>query len=144
MNKKLQLVLEKADRDKQKLAERLQKALSFLGGEEQQMAQLKSYESDYEKKINSQKNVQSAENISRYRSFYHQLNQLMGEQQRKIIIAQQQVSHLRQSLLQQQQKMKVLAKLAKEQQQQDNSLEEKQLQKQIDDLSAQAAHKRSR
>lgn len=134
-SKQLELVKDQAEQKKKQLSERFEQAVNFVHNERQQLMQLKEYEAGYLDKIKNEEHLWSADNSIRYRQFCTQLSQTIEAQQRKLNMAEEQLTGMRASLSQQQQKINVLDDLIEREQLEAAHLYDKKIQKEMDDLS---------
>ena len=131
----LTLVLNKTENELQALSQRLQKAISFVDNEKQQLQQLEEYESEYLLKISDQQNQWSAQKIHHYRSFCYQLNHAVVVQKQKITTAEDALKPLQQQVFKCRHKINVLEALIEQKNKEQQLLQDKQLQKEMDELS---------
>lgn len=131
----LELVLEKTQMEEKTMAERLEKAQQLIRQEQQQLEQLEDYRAEYVQKIQQQQPDWSASKISHYRSFLQQLTHAAKAQQDKIAIAESSTAQLRQQLMVYRHKMSVLSELIEEQRRNQQQLQDKMLQKELDELA---------
>lgn len=138
MSSRQQLILvkEQAEKELRKLSENFSRASLYVENERQQLQQLQGYETEYLQKIQQQQHRWTAANSQRYRHFCLELSKTIKAQQDKVSLADQQLDGMRQSLFQQQQRIKVLTDLIERQQRQVEKVQNQQLQKEMDDLSA--------
>ena len=135
-HKQLALVREQMEQKQQKLAERLEKAIAFIDREREQLSQLQDYENGYRDKIQSQQQQWTADNVNRYRQFCYQLSSAINAQAQKLQQAEQQTDTIRQQLREQQQQLNVLDEIIEREQLATATVENRLLQKEMDELSA--------
>lgn len=133
--KPLVMVMEQARSQQEAIAQRLQTFLDYVANEEKQQALLQEYKKEYEEKIHGQQQGLVSD-IVRYRTFYHQLDTLLMQQQQKITLAHSQVIELQKALQLQQHKIQVLHEMIEKRHAEHQWEEEKKLQKMCDELSA--------
>lgn len=132
--KAISLALLQAEKHKDELAKQLQEASVLISNERQQEENLQAYKKDYMDKISLQQDC-SITHISRYRTFCHQLDDLITQQLSKIAAIEAKRGELNQLLYLQQYRIKTLKKRDHKNQQQIDAVEEKQQQKIMDELS---------
>jgi flagellar FliJ protein len=131
----LTLVLQQAKNLQNSIAKKVQAANVFLLQEKAQAENLDDYLKEYQEKIRGQHTCTVGE-TKRYRSFCAQLESALVQQQGKVNLAEAHLVQLRHSLMQQQHKMGVLKELIKKRQQHIDVIDEKKIQKLVDELSA--------
>ncbi len=136
MKGQLKLFFEKLDREKQKLTQQYERANATLQNELEQFEQLQKYEENYNASIDSQLGYQDALSLSRFRDFYHKLGELLSTQEQKVNLARQHVGNIAQALYRHQKKMDLLVDLARRKHLALEAMDEKRLQKEIDDMVA--------
>ena len=139
----LKKVYDKLDRERQEVAEQYEQANQALSNEKHQLQQLRDYENQYNSDITTHKGQQSADNISRYRNFYHQIGSLVIEQEQKMVQAESYTNTLRELLFQYKKKLELIEKLSDKKNHQAALEDDKRLQKEIDELMSRASSQRS-
>lgn len=132
--KAIVLALQQAEMHRDTLAKQLQEATQLLNSERSQVVDLQGYKQEYINEISLQKDC-SITLISRYRTFCHQLEELIVQQQHKVSAIEEKIKELNQLVYSQQYKISVLQKRHDENQKQIALLEEKTQQKLIDELT---------
>ncbi len=129
-----QLVLATIEKEQDETKLKLQQLQSLKDSEEQKKATLQNYQQDYIEKLDQ--NTQCyVGHISRYRSFIHQLDELILEQDRKILSIDEACGELIRELAKKQRKAGVLQDLIAKKNHQHSQLIEKQQQLMIDDMT---------
>jgi flagellar protein FliJ len=131
----LGLVLHKVEDEQRLIGKKLTRLQEFINNEKAQENNLREYQAEYIKKIDNQRRCNISE-INRYRTFCYQLESALVQQQRKIALAEAEMKKLRHLLMTQQHKISVLTELIQKKEGEISYLEEKQLQKIMDELSA--------
>ncbi|MGS2717548.1 flagellar export protein FliJ [Eionea flava] len=135
MTASLDLVLQQATQRQDSVAKKVRAASLFVEQEIQQTQNLTNYLGEYQEKIRLQKHCSAIESI-RYRSFCAQLQTAIVQQQEKVQFAEARLAELRQELVEQQHKISVLQDMIEKKHQNSAAVDEKKLQKLIDELSA--------
>lgn len=135
MTASLDVVLQQATQHQDSIAKKTRAASLFVEQENQQTQNLMDYLGEYQEKIRQQTHCTAIESM-RYRSFCAQLQTAIVQQQEKVHFAEIRLAELRQELVMQQQKISVLQDMIEKKHQDAAAVDEKKLQKLIDELSA--------
>lgn len=108
LSQQINLVKDQEEKRQKDLVSKFSKAADFVLNERKQFLQLQDYQNDYLSKIKNEQSTWSASNTARYRQFCHQLAGAIGEQEKKLLLAEEQLEKMRSELCQQQQKINVL------------------------------------
>lgn len=136
------IVLQLAEQAEQSAAELLQQYRDQLNAAEQQLQQLLDYQQEYIEQINSKQQLSAREMISD-RSFIGQLDDAAGAQRQKLASCHRQCDEALAAWQKAYQKRNNIADLIEKMRLDENALMEKQLQKEIDELSSQSLLRKS-
>jgi len=143
--KRLQVVLELAERDEQQALQNWGEIQQKLQQEEQQRQQLSAYRGEYQSKISAPGNEQiSAGHIHNTLGFMAQIESAMKSQAEQISVLTQQAESARELYLKLHGKTKALTELIERLEQEAASAEDKQAQKLADEWANRAAFHQSR
>jgi flagellar FliJ protein len=135
--KRIQVVLTLAQQQEDLAAKRLGQYREQLATEEQQLAQLKEYATQYMSDYAGQRQGVYAHQLINYSGFVHRLGQLCKEQEVKLDRMQVIYKKLQEQWRISHQKRKSIEDLIERFKQEESLLLEKQLQKELDELSTQ-------
>lgn len=136
-SKRMAIVLQLAEQAEQAAAEHLQQYRDQLNAAETQLQQLLDYQQEYIDQINAKQQLSAREMISD-RSFIGQLDDAAGAQRQKLAQCHRDCDQAMLAWQQAYQKRNSIAELIDKMKLEENALMEKQLQKEIDELSSQA------
>lgn len=136
-SKRMGAVLTLAERSEQQAAQALESARAQLLAEQQQLEQLQQYRAQYVQEYQSRREgVRPAELIG-YSSFIQRLEAVLAEQEKKILLLQQQLAERQQQWQGKYRKRQSIQELIVRLQQEENAALEQKLQRELDELAAQ-------
>jgi len=141
---RLAVVLRLADQSVQELVDRLQQQQSALKKEKQQLQQLRQYSDEYSKKLSTQTQGLRAQDFIDSRIFLQRLVSLQTSQSTKIKHQDAVISQLTSLWKERYHRRNLIAELIQTLKNSENQTLEKQLQKEIDELSNQKFFKNNR
>ncbi len=139
-NNQLDLVLNQAEQEQSTISQRLEKAMTFVHAEREQLKQLEDYQAEYLRKIKEEQNQWSVDHVYRYRNFCYQINDALEGQKHKLQLAEKKVDQIRHQLTRQQHKISVLGELLETRRIEQLSVDNKFLQKELDEFSSRQAY----
>lgn len=138
--KRLQVILDMAEREQEKLLRRWGELQQQLVAEQQQRQQLETYHQEYQQQISAPSSTSlSAGQLHTTLGFMAQVKQALNAQVQRLNLLEKQTELARQAFLQQQGKTQALLKLMDKLDGEYDQEQEKQLQKQADEWANRAA-----
>lgn len=138
--KRLQVILDMAEREQEKLLARWGECQQQLLAEQQQRQQLETYHQEYQQQISAPSAISlTAGQLHTTLGFMAQVKQALEAQVQRLNLLETQTEQARQAFLQQQGKTQALVKLMDKLDQEHDQAEEKELQKQADEWANRAA-----
>ena len=143
--KRLQVILEMAEREEEKLLGVWGKLQQQLQAEREQRTQLESFRLDYQRSISTPSHQAfSATQLHTTLGFISQITNALNSQQERLVLLEKQTEVARQAYLVQQGKTQALIKLMDKLDAEYDLEQDRQLQKQLDEWANRAASDRMR